>query len=162
MTLSVSTRRNDYTGNGSTSSFAYSFKINDDDDLTVLVRNPTTDAVTTLVKTTDYTVSGVGLAAGGNIALVNSAQAWLDGDGDLITGWKLTILGSASNVQSTSVRNQGRSTRARTKTPSTRSSCSSSNCRKRSTVASRSRRTRPQAGSMSRSTTRSRHQGSSP
>ena len=106
MTLSTSLRRNDYTGNGAVDTYAYSFKVSDDDDLTVMVRNPSTDVVTTLTKTTDYTVSGVGLAAGGNIALVNSAQAWLDGDGDLLTGWKLTILGSAPNLQSTSIRNQ--------------------------------------------------------
>lgn len=106
MTLSTSLRRNDYTGNGAVDTYAYSFKINDDDDLTVMVRNPSTDAVTTLTKTTDYTVSGVGLAAGGNIALVNSAQAWLDGDGDLLTDWKLIILGSAANLQGTSIRNQ--------------------------------------------------------
>lgn len=55
---------NSYTGNGVTTSFAYSFRILDEDDLLVTV-----DGVTKTI-TTDYTVSGVGDAGGGNVVFV--------------------------------------------------------------------------------------------
>lgn len=61
MAISSSTSRNQYTANGSNTTFAYSFKVFDDDDLDVYVDN------TLKSKTTDYSVTGVGNASGGNI-----------------------------------------------------------------------------------------------
>jgi hypothetical protein len=67
MTVSSTTTRNSYTGNGSTTVFAYGFKIFDDDDITVILRTTATGAETVQTKTTHYSVSGVGDAGGGNI-----------------------------------------------------------------------------------------------
>lgn len=67
MTVSSTTTKNSYSGDGSTTVFAYTFKIFDEDDITVIVRTDATGSETTKTKTTDYTVSGVGSASGGNI-----------------------------------------------------------------------------------------------
>jgi len=74
MTISSETNKVIYTGNGVTTVFPYTFKILDDDEILVQTRLTTTGVYTTLVKTTDYTVSGVGTAAGGNITLVSAAS----------------------------------------------------------------------------------------
>ena len=66
MTVSSSTNRVSYSGNGSTTVFAYTFKVFDQDDLTVIIRSADgTETVKTI--TTDYTVSGVGNDGGGNV-----------------------------------------------------------------------------------------------
>lgn len=106
MAISSETSSIRYTGNGALDTYAYTFKIADDDDLEVKVRNTSTNVETTLTKTTDYTVDGVGESAGGNVALVNSSQAWLDGDGDLLSTYVLSIRRKPSVVQPTSIRNQ--------------------------------------------------------
>ena len=67
MTVSSTTKRNSYSGNGSTTVFAYSFKIFDDDDITVILRTDSTGSEAVQTKTTHYSVSGVGSASGGNI-----------------------------------------------------------------------------------------------
>lgn len=106
MSISITTRRVDYTGNGSNSVYAYSFKVFAQGDLLVKVKNSTTAVVTTLTLTTDYTVSGVGSTAGGNVTLVNASQAWLTA-GKLSTGYTLTIRRVVSLIQNTDIRNQG-------------------------------------------------------
>jgi hypothetical protein len=67
MTVSSTTTKNSYAGDGTTTVFAYTFKIFDDDDITVILRTDATGGETVQTKTTDYTVSGVGNTAGGNI-----------------------------------------------------------------------------------------------
>ena len=67
MTVSSTTTKNSYSGNASTTVFAYGFKIFDDDDITVIIRTDSTGAETTKTKTTHYTVSNVGNASGGNV-----------------------------------------------------------------------------------------------
>jgi hypothetical protein len=67
MTVSSTNTRNSYSGNGSNTVFGYTFKIFDDDDITVIVRTDSTGVETTKTKTTHYTVSGVGSSSGGNI-----------------------------------------------------------------------------------------------
>ena len=67
MTVSSTTKRNSYTGDGSTTTFAYSFKIFDDDDITVILRTTATGTETLQTKTTHYSVTGVGSASGGNV-----------------------------------------------------------------------------------------------
>ena len=67
MTVSSTTKRNSYTGDGSTTTFAYSFKIFDDDDITVIVRTTATGTESVQSKTTHYSVTGVGSASGGNV-----------------------------------------------------------------------------------------------
>lgn len=61
MTISTTANRQDYTGNGCTVAFAYTFKIPAASDLDIYVDN----AQKTL--TTDYTVSGAGSASGGTV-----------------------------------------------------------------------------------------------
>jgi hypothetical protein len=66
MTVSSSTNRASYSGNGSLTTFAYGFKIFDQGDLTVILRAANgTETVQTI--TTHYTVTGVGSGSGGNV-----------------------------------------------------------------------------------------------
>ena len=66
MTVSSTTVKNSYSGNGSTTQFAYGYKIFADSDLIVIIRSSTgTETVKTL--TTHYTVAGAGDASGGSI-----------------------------------------------------------------------------------------------
>ena len=71
MTISSTTVKVSYSGNGSTTVFAYTFKILDDDEIQVIIRSSTgTETVKT--KTTHYTVSGVGSSGGGNITFLTA------------------------------------------------------------------------------------------
>jgi hypothetical protein len=66
MTISSTTVKNSYSGNGSTTQFAYGYKIFADSDLIVIIRSAAgTETVKTL--TTHYTVAGAGDASGGSI-----------------------------------------------------------------------------------------------
>jgi hypothetical protein len=70
MTISSTTVKNSYSGNGSTTVFAYTFKIFANTDLQVIIRSSTgIETVKTL--TTHYTVSGVGDASGGNVTFTS-------------------------------------------------------------------------------------------
>ena len=66
MTVSSTTTKNSYSGNGSTTVFAYAFKIFAEADLKVIVRS-STGTETTKTLNADYTVSGVGVTSGGNV-----------------------------------------------------------------------------------------------
>lgn len=71
MTVSSSTNRVSYSGNGTLTAFAYTFKVFDESDLTVILRaSDGTETVQTI--TTHYTVSGVGDAGGGNVTFVTA------------------------------------------------------------------------------------------
>jgi hypothetical protein len=71
MTISSTTVKVSYSGNGSTTVFAYTFKILDDDEIQVIIR--TSDGTETIkTKTTHYTVSGVGSSGGGNITFLTA------------------------------------------------------------------------------------------
>ena len=72
MTVSSTTTKNSYSGDGSETVFAYAFKIFDDDDIQVILRNNTTGAETVQTKTTHYSVSNVGNTNGGNITFVTA------------------------------------------------------------------------------------------
>ena len=68
MTISTTTIKNSYSGNGSTTAFAYTFKLSDEDEIQVIERSSTgTETVKT--KTTHYSVSGVGNASGGTVTM---------------------------------------------------------------------------------------------
>ena len=63
MTVPASIERNDYTGNGSTETYAYGFRITSQTHLRVTVADA--DGVeTTLSVVTDYTVTNVGVKTG--------------------------------------------------------------------------------------------------
>jgi len=72
MTVSSTTTKNSYDGDGIQTVFAYGFKIFDDDDIQVILRNTTTGAETVQTKTTHYSVSNVGNANGGNVTFVTA------------------------------------------------------------------------------------------
>ena len=97
MTIAATNRRNDYTGNGATDVYAYTFKVFNKNDLKVTKRD-TSNVETLLVVDTDYTVSGVGESAGGSITLTA---------GNLPTDYRLTIRRLRPLTQDTDIRNQG-------------------------------------------------------
>lgn len=96
MTLSTQTSRNDYTGNGATTAFAYTYPIDLATDLLVTLRS-TAGVESTAVNVTDYAVSGVGAATGGNVTFVTAPAS-----GVLITIRRVPPL-----TQTTDLRNQG-------------------------------------------------------
>ena len=71
MTVSSTTTKNSYSGDGSTTVFAYTFKIFDEADVTVILR-ATDGTETTQTISTNYTVSGVGNAGGGNVTFTTA------------------------------------------------------------------------------------------
>ena len=70
MTISTTTIKNSYSGDGSTTAFNYTFKITDQDDIDVIIRSAS-GTETTKTITTHYTVSGVGNAGGGTITFTS-------------------------------------------------------------------------------------------
>lgn len=99
MSISSVKQRNDYIGTGSLSTYAYQFKIFDEDDLLVVERD-TGGVETILTKTTDYDVTDAGEAAGGTIVLTV-------GHGNLATGHALALLRVTELLQLVDFRNQG-------------------------------------------------------
>lgn len=97
MTIPSTTNRNDYTGNGATDTYAYSFKIFSDTSLLVTQRD-TSNEESTLTLGVDYTVTGVGETSGGDVVL--SA-------GNLTTNYLLTIRRVRPLTQNSDLRNQG-------------------------------------------------------
>lgn len=70
MTLSTTTTRVTYAGNGSTTSFAFAFKVWSSSDLLVYLRDNTTLVDTLQTLTTNYTVSGTLPGTGSVVMLV--------------------------------------------------------------------------------------------
>ena len=74
MTISTTIIKVSYSGDGTQTVFPYTFKINAEADIQVIIRASNgTETVKTL--TTDYTVSGVGSASGGNVTMVTAPSA---------------------------------------------------------------------------------------
>ena len=92
MTISSTTTRNQYTGNNSTTVFAYSFKIFADGDLKVILTD-TSGVETVKTLTTHYTVSGIGTDSGGNVTFTTGNTPG--------TGVIVTILRNTAITQST-------------------------------------------------------------
>ena len=70
MTVSTTIIKNSHNGNGSTTNFAYQFKILQDSDLVVIIRS-STGTETTKTLTTHYTVTGAGSASGGTVVFTS-------------------------------------------------------------------------------------------
>jgi len=71
MTISSTTVKNSYSGNGTTLIFTYTFKIFQDSDLEVIIRSANgTETVKTL--NTHYTVEGEGGSSGGTVTFLKS------------------------------------------------------------------------------------------
>jgi hypothetical protein len=66
MTISSTTVRNSYSGDGSTTTFSYTFKIFQDSDIQVIIRS-SNGTETTKTITTHYTVTGAGNSGGGSV-----------------------------------------------------------------------------------------------
>ena len=71
MTVSTTIIKSSHNGNGSTTTFAYSFRILSNSDLVVIIRNNSTGTETTKTLTTHYTVSGAGDPTGGSITFTS-------------------------------------------------------------------------------------------
>lgn len=97
MTVSTVVDHNDYTGNGITTSFPYTFRIFKKTDLTVSVID-LSENITVLVLDTDYTVTNAGGYEGGSVVLTTP----------LANGWKISIARELEPTQETDLRNQGK------------------------------------------------------
>ncbi len=78
MTVSTTTIKNSASGNGSNTTFAYSFTVFASSELKVVVRTNATGAESVRAEgsgSTNYSVTGVGNAAGGNVVFVTSPLA---------------------------------------------------------------------------------------
>lgn len=97
MTVSTEVDHNDYTGNGVTTSFPYTFRIFKKSDLVVQVLD-LDENLTELVLDTDYTVTGAGGYSGGAVVLTNP----------LTNGYQISISRELPVTQETDLRNQGK------------------------------------------------------
>lgn len=97
MTVPSETNRSGpYNGNGSTTVFDYQFRIVDEDHLKV-IKTSALGVETVLIIDTDYVVSDVGEAAGGQVACTVAPAV----------GETITILRNVPFVQETDLENQG-------------------------------------------------------
>lgn len=97
MTVSTEVDHNDYTGNGVTTSFPYTFRIFQKTDLMVQVVD-LSENITVLTLDTDYSVTGAGTYSGGSVLLSSP----------LANGWQISISRSLPVTQDTDLRNQGK------------------------------------------------------
>ena len=75
MTVSTTTIKNSYSGNGSTTTFAYTFKVFASTELKVYVRTTATGAESLRSEgsgSANYSVTGVGETGGGNVVFVTA------------------------------------------------------------------------------------------
>ncbi|EOB9998030.1 hypothetical protein ACI0X1_001898 [Cronobacter sakazakii] len=96
MTVSTEVDHNDYTGNGVTTNFDYTFRVFKKTDLVVSVLDLDNN-LTVLTLDTDYTVTGAGGYNGGKVIL----------SAPLGNGWKISISRNLPLTQDTDLRNQG-------------------------------------------------------
>lgn len=97
MTVSTVVDHNDYTGNGVTTSFPYTFRIFKKTDLAVSVVD-LNENITVLLLDTDYSVTNAGGYNGGNVVLTSP----------LTNGWQISIARYLKPTQETDLRNQGK------------------------------------------------------
>ncbi|HGK4709391.1 TPA: phage tail fiber protein, partial [Klebsiella pneumoniae] len=96
MTVSTQVSRNEYTGNGATTQYDFTFRILDKSHLLVQTLD-NSDSIVTLTLGTDYTVTGVNRYNGGKVVLTSALPA----------GYKISIERSTPVTQEASIRNQG-------------------------------------------------------
>ncbi|MHB4163720.1 phage tail fiber protein [Klebsiella pneumoniae] len=96
MTVSTQVSRNEYTGNGATTQYDFTFRILDKSHLLVQTLD-TSESIVTLTLGTDYTVTGVNRYNGGKVVLISALPA----------GYKISIERNTPVTQEASIRNQG-------------------------------------------------------
>lgn len=96
MTVSTQVSRNEYTGNGATTQYDFTFRILDKSHLLVQTLD-NSESIVTLTLGTDYTVTGVNRYNGGKVVLTSALPA----------GYKISIERSTPVTQESSIRNQG-------------------------------------------------------
>ncbi|HHT0117119.1 TPA: tail fiber domain-containing protein [Raoultella ornithinolytica] len=96
MTVSTQVSRNEYTGNGATTQYDFTFRIMDKSDLLVQTLDAS-ETITTLTLDADYSVTGVNRYSGGKVVL----------NTPLPDSYKISIERSIPVTQETSIRNQG-------------------------------------------------------
>ncbi|STT55910.1 Uncharacterised protein [Klebsiella pneumoniae] len=74
MTVSTQVSRNEYTGNGATTQYDFTFRILDKSHLLVQTLD-TSESIVTLTLGTDYTVTGVNRYNGGKVVLTSALPA---------------------------------------------------------------------------------------
>lgn len=92
MVIASTTSAVSYVGTGSAGPFPFTWSIAQASDLVVVTQVVATGVVTPLVLTTGFTVTGVGIQTGGNVALVANA-------GVLPTGTNLFIASDPAQIQ---------------------------------------------------------------
>ncbi|WP_407190985.1 hypothetical protein [Citrobacter amalonaticus] len=97
MTVSTEVDHNEYTGNGVTTTFPYTFRIFQKSDLVVQVVD-LDENLSVLTLDTDYTVTGAGGYTGGNVILSTA----------LTNGYQISISRELPVTQETDLRNQGK------------------------------------------------------
>ncbi|WP_336709643.1 MULTISPECIES: phage tail protein [unclassified Cedecea] len=97
MTVSTEVDHNEYTGNGVTTSFPYTFRIFKKGDLVVQTVD-LSENIRVLTLDTDYTITGAGKYNGGNVVLT----------APLANGWRISVLRELPVTQETDLRNQGK------------------------------------------------------
>ncbi|EPE4761731.1 hypothetical protein ACTD35_001543 [Escherichia coli] len=97
MTVSTEVDHNEYTGNGVTTSFPYTFRVFNESDLVVQVVD-LDENIAVLALDADYTVTGAGGYNGGNVILSKA----------LANGYQISISRELPVTQETDLRNQGK------------------------------------------------------
>ncbi|MBU4681195.1 hypothetical protein KC222_04105 [Cedecea davisae] len=97
MTVSTEVDHNEYTGNGVTVSFPYTFRIFLKSDLVVQTVD-LSENIRVLALDTDYTVTGAGKYNGGAVVLT----------APLANGWRISVSRELPVTQETDLRNQGK------------------------------------------------------
>jgi hypothetical protein len=94
MTISSELTRKAYTGAGTTGPFTVPFRFLADEDLLVIKTLIATGAQSVLTLTTDYTLTGAGEEAGGELTLTG-------GHGALSSDYRITIINDPDGLQET-------------------------------------------------------------
>mgnify|MGYP002677355716 CR=1 FL=1 len=97
MTVSTEVDHNEYTGNGVTTTFPYTFRIFQKSDLVVQVVD-IDENIAVLALDTDYVVTGAGGYSGGNVILSKA----------LANGYQISISRELPVTQESDLRNQGK------------------------------------------------------
>lgn len=106
MTIASANNRDDYTGNGTTANYAYTFRVYAKTDVKVYVVKTADGTENLLTVDTDYRVNNIGESTG-TIDLLDAGQEWIDGSSFLDTGYTLAIIRDLDYTQPTEFRNQG-------------------------------------------------------